>query len=48
MSEEKPVLKVTDRRLFNPDGTPRDVVREDQTATTTANAAAMPNTATPA
>lgn len=43
MSEEKPVLKVTDRRLFNPDGTPRDVVREDQTATTTANAAAMPS-----
>jgi len=48
MSEEKPVLKVTDRRLFNPDGTPRDVVREDQTATTTANAAAMPSTASAA
>ncbi len=44
MSEEKPVLKVTDRRLFNPDGTPRDVAREDQTATNTANVATMPST----
>src|SRR5215207_584648 len=29
MSEEKPTFKVTDRRLFNPDGTPRDVEREE-------------------
>ncbi|HEV2864628.1 MAG TPA: DUF1844 domain-containing protein [Pyrinomonadaceae bacterium] len=30
MSEEKPTFKVTDRRLFNPDGSPReDVVREE-------------------
>jgi 3-oxoacyl-ACP reductase-like protein len=29
MSEEKPVFKVRDRRLFNPDGTPRDVEREE-------------------
>ena len=30
MSEEKPTFKVTDRRLFNPDGTPReDVAREE-------------------
>ena len=28
MSEEKPHFKVTDRRLFNSDGTPRDIVRE--------------------
>ena len=28
MSEEKPTFKVTDRRLFNPDGTPRDILRE--------------------
>ena len=26
MSEEKPTFKVTDRRLFNPDGTPREGV----------------------
>jgi hypothetical protein len=30
MSEEKPTFKVTDRRLFNPDGTPRDVAREEE------------------
>lgn len=31
MSEEKPTFKVTDRRLFNADGTPReDVVREEE------------------
>ncbi|MBA2502791.1 MAG: DUF1844 domain-containing protein [Pyrinomonadaceae bacterium] len=28
MSEEKPTFKVTDRRLFNPDGSPRDIERE--------------------
>jgi hypothetical protein len=42
MSEEKPVFKVRDRRLFNPDGTPREVEgrEEPQTATsdTVANA----------
>ena len=32
MSEEKPHFKVTDRRLFNPDGTPRDIEREAETA----------------
>jgi len=33
MSEEKPTFKITDRRLFNPDGTPReDVVREEEPA----------------
>ena len=30
MSEEKPTFKVTDRRLFNADGTPRDVEREEE------------------
>ena len=30
MSEEKPTFKVTDRRLFNPDGTPRDTPREEE------------------
>lgn len=30
MSEEKPTFKITDRRLFNPDGSPReDVLREE-------------------
>lgn len=31
MSEEQPVFKVTDRRLFNADGTPRDIQREEET-----------------
>ncbi|HEY0378117.1 MAG TPA: DUF1844 domain-containing protein [Pyrinomonadaceae bacterium] len=30
MSEEQPVFKVTDRRLFNPDGTPREGAREEE------------------
>ncbi|HKR01784.1 MAG TPA: DUF1844 domain-containing protein [Pyrinomonadaceae bacterium] len=30
MSEEQPVFKVTDRRLFNPDGTPREIEREPE------------------
>jgi hypothetical protein len=34
MSEEKPNFKVTDRRLFNPDGTPRDIPREEEPAPT--------------
>lgn len=32
MSEEKPTFKITDRRLFNPDGTPRDVEIEEEPA----------------
>jgi hypothetical protein len=37
MSEEQPIFKVTDRRLFNPDGTPREIEREAETkADTTA------------
>jgi hypothetical protein len=34
MSEEKPTFKVTDRRLFNPDGTPRDLPPEEAPAPT--------------
>jgi hypothetical protein len=30
MSEEQGAFKVTDRRLFNPDGSPRDIVREEE------------------
>jgi hypothetical protein len=33
MSEEKPTFKITDRRLFNPDGTPRDLAPEETPAT---------------
>ncbi len=29
MSEDKPNFKITDRRLFNPDGSPRDIEREE-------------------
>ena len=28
--DEKPTFKVTDRRLFNADGTPRDIIREEE------------------
>ena len=50
MSEEKPHFKVTDRRLFNPDGTPRDVEREAEAATesATADATAVAATSTEA
>jgi hypothetical protein len=33
MSEEHPVFKVTDRRLFNADGTPREIAHEEETKT---------------
>lgn len=51
MSEEKPTFKVTDRRLFNPDGTPRDVEREEEPAPApqpTPQPAAVPRAAEPA
>ena len=32
MSEEQPVFKVTDRRLFNSDGTPREIEREAESS----------------
>ena len=33
MSEEQPIFKVTDRRLFNPDGSAREIEREEETKT---------------
>jgi hypothetical protein len=44
MSEEKPHFKVTDRRLFNPDGTPRDVEREAEAASESAPATGATST----
>jgi hypothetical protein len=34
MSEEKPTFKITDRRLFNSDGSPREEIREEEPAPT--------------
>jgi hypothetical protein len=46
MSEEKPTFKITDRRLFNPDGSPReDFVREEEPAAPPAAAPADEATA---
>jgi hypothetical protein len=45
MSEEKPTFKITDRRLFNPDGTPRDVPREEEPPLPEAPAPAEPASA---
>lgn len=45
MSEEKPHFKVTDRRLFNPDGTPRDIEREVEAVAASAPADAANTTA---
>jgi hypothetical protein len=42
MSEEKPTFKITDRRLFNPDGTPRDIPREEEPPQPEAPAPAAP------
>jgi hypothetical protein len=36
MSEEQPTFKVKDRRLFNTDGTPRDIEREEEPDTSAA------------
>jgi Domain of unknown function (DUF1844) len=36
MSEEQPTFKVKDRRLFNTDGTPRDIEREEEPESATA------------
>ena len=48
MSEEKPVFKITDRRLFNPDGSPReDAVREETPAPTPAPEPAATAAASP-
>ncbi|MDT7780413.1 MAG: hypothetical protein QOC99_2925 [Acidobacteriota bacterium] len=48
MSEEKPHFKVTDRRLFNPDGTPRDIVREEEPSPPSSPEPTAPVPATPA
>ena len=40
MSEEKPNFKITDRRLFNPDGSPREVEREEPTPAPTQESSA--------
>ncbi|MBC7910067.1 MAG: DUF1844 domain-containing protein [Pyrinomonadaceae bacterium] len=43
MSEEQSNFKVTDRRLFNPDGTPRDIEREEETSEASTATAAQAN-----
>jgi hypothetical protein len=48
MSEEQPIFKVTDRRLFNADGTPREVERAEETKTETAAKENKPSAATTA
>ncbi|HSL53012.1 MAG TPA: DUF1844 domain-containing protein [Pyrinomonadaceae bacterium] len=50
MQEEQPTFKVTDRRLFNPDGSPRDLPPEEKpepqpAAVAPETAAAAPTTA---
>jgi hypothetical protein len=52
MSEEQTSYKVTDRRLFNPDGTPRDVPQSEKpepapTPAEPVSSASLPNSATP-
>ena len=42
MSEEKPTFKITDRRLFNSDGTPREGVERAEEAAATPPAAEPP------
>ena len=42
MSDEQTNFKVTDRRLFNPDGTPREVVAEEPAKPNSAAQAAAP------
>jgi hypothetical protein len=48
MSEEQPTFKVTDRRLFNPDGSPRDLPPEVKDDATVAPETAAPAEATQA
>lgn len=47
MSEEKSEFKVTDRRLFNSDGTPRDIVREDRPIEVSPASPAAPESVAP-
>jgi Domain of unknown function (DUF1844) len=44
MSEEKPTFKVTDRRLFNADGTPRQLEREEEAPPAAAESASLSGT----
>ena len=44
MSEEKPTFKITDRRLFNPDGSPREDIREEEPAPPAPQPAEAPTT----
>lgn len=46
MSEEQPVFKVTDRRLFNADGSPREIEGEAETKTDAPPAKTEPSTST--
>ena len=47
MSDEQTNFKVTDRRLFNPDGTPREVAPEEAPKPESPVEAATPSPATP-
>ena len=42
MDKEQPVIKVVDRRPFNPDGSPRELSAEEKEATEAANASRAP------
>lgn len=48
MQEEQPTFKVTDRRLFNPDGSPRDLPPEEKPEPTAAAVAPEAPAAAPA
>ncbi|HYJ86831.1 MAG TPA: DUF1844 domain-containing protein [Pyrinomonadaceae bacterium] len=48
MNDEQPNFKVTDRRLFNPDGTPRDVPPEEKPEPKPAPAPELARDPTPA
>ena len=48
MSEEQPSYKVTDRRLFNPDGTPREVPEDERPETKPETPTASPASASSA
>jgi hypothetical protein len=48
MSEEQPSYKVTDRRLFNPDGTPREVPEDERPEIKPEAPRDIPSSASPA
>jgi DNA replication initiation complex subunit (GINS family) len=47
MSEEQPIFKVTDRRLFNADGTPRETERTEETKTDASAGENQPSASAP-